>query len=769
MRPAEFIEADTKAILAEWEALTCAEARDTRAATVLSNHVPQLLGAIAAALRTRDSETSRDVLLQTLRSLAELHGADGAPGGHGVQHLLDEYRLLRKSVLRAWQEKANTLPAGQALADAADFNEVLDQASSVSIALVDRELDRGRSEREASERAHSLTRTRLEFASRLSRVGFWYCDLPFDVLEWDDQVKEHFFFEPSARITIADFYERIHPEDRERTRVAIEGAIQDKSAYDIVYRTLNPATGEVKWIRALGGTDYASDGTPIHFDGITVDVTAQKLEEKRVAESEARHRGVLANMGEAFTLFDADFTIVEVNEAACKLVGSSRAELIGCNHWERFPGTYDSELGRMYRQVLADGNARSLEHSYTFDDGRTCWLEARSFFVGPGVAVLFRDVTERRNLIEALQATDRRKDEFLAMLAHELRNPLAPITSVGEILSRIPNPPQAVAAATAIIRRQARHLTRLVEDLLDVARVTQGRIQLQMDPVEISSVVAQAIETCQAQLEAKHQQLSVTTVGPASLYVRGDFSRLVQCVCNIVGNASKYTDPDGAIRIAVSATDEEVSIEVSDNGSGIPSDLLPHIFDLFVQSKRTLDRSQGGLGVGLAVVRRLIAEHGGTVTATSKGEGHGSTFFVRLPRIAEPRTALDTSTREVTAPTRILVVDDNVDAAESLLLLLSMQGHEVQAAHTAGEALERIGNFKPAVVLIDIGLPDMDGYALARALNELPHLASLRKIALTGYGQPQDRARALDAGFYDHLVKPVDIDTLHRVIAAFTD
>ena len=775
MRLAEFIDSSLEEILEEWEAF--AATRLPSAATMdtlqLRDHAPQILRAISDDMREPQTIAAQYAkshglaapVPSTAHTAAEVHGALRAQDGFSMTQLVSEYRAMRATVLRLWGLADRSLSEATAAEDIIRFNEAVDQAIAESVEFFSQEFVQDRITREAADRELLLNRARLEYASRLSNVGFWYCDLPFDVLEWDNQVKEHFFLPPSAKVTIEDFYARIHPDDRERTRAAIDASISSREAYDIVYRTMHPLTGEVKSIRALGGTDYASDGSPIHFDGLTVDVTAEKLAEERIAESEARYRGVITNMDEAFSLFDRDFNIIEVNDAACQLVGIAPSQFVGRNHWQQFPGTYESPLGQMYRQVLLDGQPRFLEHRYLFEDGRAVWYEVRAFKVGAGVAALFRDVTERVEMIEALKGADKRKDEFLAMLAHELRNPLAPIMTAGEILARMAPSHAPIAAATSVIRRQAKHMTRLIDDLLDVARVTQGRIHLQKQAIDIDEVVAQAVEICEPQRQAKQQRLIMSAEKTSPLYVQGDTARLVQCVANILANAIKYTDPQGEIKVSIRAREAVVLIEVADSGSGIAPELLPRIFELFVQSQRTLDRSQGGLGVGLAIVKRLIEMHDGRVRASSRGEGLGSTFEIELPRIAAPMASVQEAETATLTRGRILLVDDNVDAAQSLAMLLEMQGHVLLAVHSAGEALASIDAFKPDVMLIDIGLPDIDGYELVQQLGAMPAGRTSRKIALTGYGQPEDRQRSLTVGFDAHLVKPVNLPMLERAIA----
>jgi len=365
---------------------------------------------------------------------------------------------------------------------------------------------------------------------------------------------------------------------------------------------------------------------------------------------------------------------------------------------------------------------------------------------------------------EELREADRRKNEFLALLGHELRNPLHPISTATELLSRTLTDETHIHAA-GIIKRQAAQLARLVDDLLDVARITQGRIELRREPLDLGIVIAQAIESVGPLMRDKQHELAVVS-HYETLYVNGDLARLVQCVANLLTNAAKYTGPHGKIRVQTRAEEANVLIEVSDNGAGIAPELLPRVFDLFVQSERTLDRSQGGLGIGLSVVKRLMEMHEGTVWAGSAGPGQGSTFTLRLPRIPQPDAATGHENRLQAPRRRILIVDDNEDAANSLAALLNHKGHETRAAYNGWDALALLDAFLPDVALLDIGLPAMDGYEVAQHLRARSDLKGLRLIALTGYGQAEDRARAKATGFDDHLVKPVDIAALERTFAA---
>ena len=367
-----------------------------------------------------------------------------------------------------------------------------------------------------------------------------------------------------------------------------------------------------------------------------------------------------------------------------------------------------------------------------------------------------------REAQDALKNADRRKDEFLAMLAHELRNPLAPIRMAGELLGRLLAPDPKTRGIVDIIKRQGIQLTRLVDDLLDVSRITEGRIQLQREPVELGPIISQAMESVEQLLRNKRHKVTVRSCREP-LFVDGDGARLVQCVANLLTNAAKYTDPDGEIGVELRCAPSGAIIVVADNGIGISKELLPRIFELFVQSERALDRSEGGLGIGLSVVHRLIDMHGGQVTAASAGPGLGSTFEISLPTVAAPEQAGIQHGRPAVAARRVLVVDDNVDAATSLAEVLRLEGHQAEAVYSAQGALDAVASFSPDIVLLDIGLPDMDGYEVAKRIRAGGR--SVRLVALTGYGQAKDIQRTHSAGFDAHLIKPVDFVALERTIA----
>ena len=374
---------------------------------------------------------------------------------------------------------------------------------------------------------------------------------------------------------------------------------------------------------------------------------------------------------------------------------------------------------------------------------------------------------QRRRAEEALIENDRRKDEFLATLSHELRNPLAPLRNAVEVLRLTDTENSVALPLQEMMARQINHLVRLVDDLLEMSRISRGTLVLQKQRVELSNVVRNALETSDPLIKAARHRLEVQ-LPERVLWVDGDPVRLAQILSNLLNNAAKYTDPGGAIAVSVTSDGGDVAISVRDTGAGITPELLPRIFEMFSRGEHSVGRGDAGLGIGLALARRLAEMHGGTVVAHSDGAGQGSEFVVRLPLAAEPRSAApDTDPAQTTLPpTRILVVDDNRDAADSLGMLLQCLGADVRVAHDGVEALNAVATYQPAVVLLDIGMPGMDGYEVARRIRHSFPERRTPLVALTGWGQEEDRRRARDAGFDHHLIKPAAMETLQALLAS---
>ena len=370
---------------------------------------------------------------------------------------------------------------------------------------------------------------------------------------------------------------------------------------------------------------------------------------------------------------------------------------------------------------------------------------------------------------EAAEGANRQKEQFLAMLAHELRNPLAPIVNALAILRRSTSANPTLTWVHDLIKRQVDHLTQLLNELLEVSRLTSGKVLLKKQPIEISETMRFAIEASRPLIRGRRQHLGVN-FPPQPLAVEGDSTRLIQIFSNLLHNAAKYTPEGGSIAFSAEQQGENVLLRVTDNGCGIAAVALPHIFDLFTQEGRSLDHAQGGLGIGLTVVRSQVTLQGGTVEATSRGLGQGSEFLVVIPLMQMPPLGIPPSSEaEVESPGRshrIAVIDDNVDANESLSAVLRMMGHEVSTAFDGNTGFELIRDTDPRIVVCDIGLPGMDGYQIITRVRETMEVPMPVMIALTGYGQPEDRMRALEAGFDHHLTKPVDVEALLRLIAA---
>ncbi|WP_162301421.1 CHASE domain-containing protein [Cognatilysobacter segetis] len=479
----------------------------------------------------------------------------------------------------------------------------------------------------------------------------------------------------------------------------------------------------------------------------------------------------LSSIDDAVIAVDAGERVTWMNPVAERLTGWSRHDALGqpfgaVVHLLRTgdeataPDGLHGRGGAMLR--ARDGEVRPVDHS------RAPIREANG--ETSGAVIVMHDASERYRTEAELRENDRRKDEFLAMLAHELRNPLAPISTAATLL-RMPQLDAArVQHASAVILRQVGHMTELVDDLLDVSRVTRGLVQLDREVFDVREAVRAAAEQVNALIERLHHVL-VLDLGDAPLHVDGDRTRLTQVVANLLNNAAKYTPPGGRIRVDAHALDGQVMLRVEDTGIGMDAALLPRVFDLFTQAERSLDRSQGGLGIGLALVRSVVELHGGHVRALSAGPGRGSAFEVVLPRAVAPASpiaaAAGPAPRAPGAALRIVVVDDNDDAAQTLALLLQTLGHHVRTYPTAEDAEAALDPATDAYIL-DIGLPGISGYEFARRLRADPRSAHAALFALSGYGQQADLEASQDAGFAEHFVKPVEADRLLRALATVT-
>jgi PAS domain S-box-containing protein len=502
---------------------------------------------------------------------------------------------------------------------------------------------------------------------------------------------------------------------------------------------------------------------------------------QELKESEERYRTLFNSIDEGFCviemIFDADgkpadFTFLETNPAFEKQSGLGG--VAGKRVREILP-QLESHWFETYGRVALTGESIRFIDEARALDGR--WFDVYAFRLGAPenrrVAVLFTDISERRRLqeqtreqAESLASLNLRKDEFLAMLSHELRNPLAAIQYAAHEMRLRSSKDPMQAEALETLDRQVAQLTRLVDDLLDVSRITTGRIRLKLESLDLRGVVHRAVEISRPQAEQKRQRLTESSPMEA-LWVQGDAARLEQVLVNLLDNAIKYTDREGQIAVTLRKEGDEAVLHVSDSGVGIAPEVLPHIFELFTQADQSLDRAQGGLGIGLALVQLLIAMHKGRIEAHS-ALGRGSEFIIRLPVSSVPDKSSVNRNKTVQPPTdalRVLVVEDNPDVARSIERLLRVAGHTIRVVHNGASAMKVAVEFAPDAVLLDIGLPDVDGLQLAKWIRQEPALQNLLLIALTGYGLESDTERIREAGIDHHLVKPVRFEKIARILA----
>jgi len=490
------------------------------------------------------------------------------------------------------------------------------------------------------------------------------------------------------------------------------------------------------------------------------------------AESSRLRGEMLAQVSDAVVAIDNEQRVTYLNAAAERQYGVTASEVLGRKletmYSQRWPQPGDEAA---QKTALREHREWRGENLHVLRDGRVIAVEASvSVFhdgAAGGVLAVIRDVTERNRMLEALKNADRLKDEFLATLAHELRNPLAPVLSAVQLLQlKGPATPE-LQWVKDVIQRQVRHLTRLIDDLMDVSRINRGKIELKRERIELAQALQGAIETSRPLIEQCGHEL-IVTVPARPIVVNADLTRLTQVFWNLLINAAKYMPRGGRIELCVDSHAGEVVISVKDQGIGIPADKLPVIFGMFSQVESSLSRSQGGLGIGLFLVKSLVEMHGGSAEVRSEGLGKGSEFAVRLPVSAEQQSgdgAAGGQTPERVPGLRILVVDDNSDAVDSLAMLLGTMGNSVRIARDGEEAIRAADEFRPEVALLDIGMPKMNGYEAARAIRQRPWAQDLMLVAVTGWGQDEDKRRSKEAGFDHHIVKPVDAYAVMKQVA----
>ncbi len=642
------------------------------------------------------------------------------------------------------------------------------------------------SDRQQQERQLRDSRERLELALSAAELGQWDLDLADNTTVRTLKHDQIFGYDTLLpEWTYETFLDHVLASDRPTVDAAFKHSLETGSPWGFecqIYR----ADGAKRWIWAKGIVQKNAAGQNSRMIGMVGDITRQRQAEADLRESEQRFRQIADTMPQIVWVARSDGYHEYYNRRWYDYVGCTPEECLG-DGWNAPLHPEDQQKAiDLWSHSLRTGEPYEIEYRLRSYTGKYRWFLGRALPVKDDTDQITRwfgtctDIeefkqaeAERNQLAADLVEADRRKDEFLATLAHELRNPLAPIRNGLQILQRTHSSNGSHNEATeriqAMMARQLNQMVQLVDELMDVSRISRGKVTLRPEPVEISAIIEQAVETCRPDIEAAQQVLTIT-LPPQSVYLAADSMRLVQVFSNLLNNASKYSEPGAEIALSAEPIDQGLTVSIKDTGIGISAEMLPRIFDLFTQVEGAFDRAsgtgaiadQGGLGIGLTLVKQLVEMHEGSVQAYSAGLGQGSEFVVQLPTITPPDQTADAS--ESCLPTanirRILIVDDNEDSAITLAMLFEMTGDETQTAHDGLKAVEIAAAFQPDIALLDIGLPGLNGYEVAKRIRQQPWGKSMILVALTGWGQVEDRQKSSAAGFNAHMVKPIDHDAL---------
>ncbi len=619
---------------------------------------------------------------------------------------------------------------------------------------------------------------RLRIATDAAELGVFVWDLRNDHVEWEhDRTYEMFGRNrEEGTINAAEFATQIvHPDDLKLFQRSVAEAMQS-GRFHFVGR-FRRKDGAARWCEFNGRVEFGPDGSPSRMVGVSADVTDRKQAEAAQLDSEQKFRALAENIPQLAWMADGMGWIFWYNKQWYDYTGTCPEQMEGWG-WQ---SVHDPEvLPRVLEQwkgSIASGAPFEMVFPLKGADGVFRPFLTR---VNPVKDDLGRvkhwfgsntEITERVQMEAALREADRRKDEFLAMLAHELRNPLSSVSNAVQLLRMPKVSAEQAAWSTAVIERQVKHLARLIDDLLDVSRITRGKVELRKEIIDASTIINASVDSIRPSIDQKKQNFEVSFT-PGTLWCEVDPTRLEQILINLLTNATRYTETGGHIRLSAKHDGSNIVFKVHDTGVGIPPEKLPEMFELFTQGDRTIARSEGGLGIGLTIVKSIAEMHGGSVIAFSEGTSKGSEFTVTIPAIPKttPKPVVTTIPLLVgegkDQSSRILIVDDNVDTARGLSQLLKLKGHEIRTAHDGPTALAEALEFQPEFVLLDIGLPDMDGFQVAQRLRqEVAPDAVI--IAVSGYGQEEDRLRSIEAGFNHYLVKPVDHKALVTLILSF--
>jgi PAS domain S-box-containing protein len=620
-----------------------------------------------------------------------------------------------------------------------------------------------------------LSEEKLRLAQRVAEIGTFDVDLKTGLDTWTPELEAMYGLPPGGFAgTQGAWFDLIHPEDRAAVLGLVEQSFQTAAPTAGEWRVRWP-DGSEHWIAGRWRTLTDAADRPVRMIGVNFDVTERKRVEDDLRQSEMRYRMLHENLRDAFVQVAMDGHILECNELYCRMLGYTSAELRRLTYRDLTPARWHRfEEGIVREQILPRGYSEVYEKEYVRRDGTPVPVELRTILArdaaGRPVSMwaIVRDIAARKESEAALREADRRKDAFIAILAHELRNPLVPIRNAVAILNLAGSPNPTEQTARDMIDRQVRHLVRLVDDLLDVGRINRGVLQLRREPVALAALVGQVLESARPQIEQAGHRLTAA-LPDAPILLDADPVRLAQVFHNLLDNACKYSERGGTIRFCAERVGAQVMVRIADRGIGIAPEDLPRLFELFVQAGRACGQAPAGLGIGLALCRELVELHGGTIEAHSAGPGQGSEFCVLLPALsAVPEAQADAPAARPSGPAdpvRVLVVDDNVDSAESLAFLLRESGYAVTTAHDGLAGVAAAGRERPQIVLLDLGMPKLDGYGACRRIREQPWGQAMRIIALTGWGQADDRRPTQEAGFDLHLVKPIELSVLLRLLA----
>ena len=632
-------------------------------------------------------------------------------------------------------------------------------------------------ERRLLEERVQTIETRLDLATKAGGIGIFDWDVTTNSIFWTPQQFEIYGLSPGTfRPSYATWSKQVVPEDLQKIEALLQDTFKDRLRYFENSYRFEHASGETRWIKTLAEVIYDETGKPIRSIGTEQDITDQVHTQEQLT-SDRRRLELALEAGElGFWDWNIPTGSVQFGGEWSHMLGYQLSEVEPTiTSWENLVHPDDLPAMRVAVQDHLVGKVPlyETEHRLRHKNGSWIWVLDRGRVIErdpTGRAIraigIHANITQQREIREKLREADRRKDEFLATLAHELRNPLAPIRTGLAIIKRDPSGAPA-SQALLIMERQLTHMVRLIDDLLDVSRITRGRLQLRKEDISLRSIVEIAVESSMPAIDGGHHALHVDL--PArEIILNCDPTRLAQTISNLLTNSAKYTPDRGTISLAAQVTESAVEIQVSDNGMGIPPEYLEKIFDLFGQVNLSLHRSQGGLGIGLALVRNLVTLHGGTVRASSDGIGKGCTFTISLPLslVRTPIAEIIASKRDKkTAPHRnILIIDDNIDAANSLAMLAQLLGHTTEVAFSGNDAMRKLPTFKPEVIFLDIGLPDMSGFEVAARIRNLHIEPSPFVVALTGWGSEETKQKAREAGFDDHLTKPVELSRVEDIL-----